>query len=393
MTGTRTVHVVDMVRTPFGRFGGGLAAVRPDDLAAAVLRALVDRYPQVTEQIDDVVLGNVNGAGEDNRNVARMAVLLAGLPVGTPGVTVNRLCGSGLEAVITGYRAIALGEADVVVAGGVESMTRAPWILPKPDRAFPHRDLTAFSSSIGWRLTNPRMPADATVAMGEGAEILADRHGIDRSTQDEFALASHRKAAAAHDTGLFDAELVKGGWELDRDECVRPTTDLTALGRLRPAFRPDGSVTAGNSSPLNDGASAVLLVSGTALTRLALGSQARITATATTALEPRLFGLGPVRATRGALERAGRALGAVDVLELNEAFAAQALACLAELPELDPARVNPHGGAIALGHPLGATGGRLVGAVARGLARSEARLGVATACIGVGQGLAVVLER
>jgi acetyl-CoA acetyltransferase family protein len=387
------VHVVDLARTPFGRFGGGLADVRPDDLAAAVLRALVDRHPQVSEHIDDVILGNVNGAGEDNRNVARMAILLAGLPLRTPGVTVNRLCGSGLEAVIAGYRAIALGEAEIVVAGGVESMTRAPWVLPKPGRAFPHHDLTAHSTSIGWRMVNPRMDPEHTVAMGEGAELLADEYGIDRAAQDAFALASHRKADAAHRRGRFAAELVAGGWSLERDECVRPDGDLAALGRLRPAFREAGSVTAGNSSPLGDGASAVLLAGEPALRRFGLESRARIAASGVSALEPRLFGLGPVEATTTALRRAGRDLREVDLLELNEAFAAQALACLAEWEVVSPERVNPNGGAIAIGHPLGATGARLVGTLAAELAGTGAGLGVATACIGVGQGLAVVLER
>ncbi|WP_431911013.1 thiolase family protein [Amycolatopsis thermoflava] len=387
------MHVVDLVRTPFGRFGGGLADVRPDDLAATVVRALVDRHPHITDHIDDVVLGNVNGAGEDNRNVARMAVLLAGLPQHTPGVTVNRLCGSGLEAVIAGYRAIALGEADVVIAGGVESMTRAPWVLPKPDRAFPHRDLTAYSSTIGWRMSNPRMDRDHTVAMGEGAEILADQYGIDRVTQDRFALESHRKAATAQAAGSFDGELVEGEWELDRDECIRPGTDLIALSRLKPAFRATGTVTAGNSSPINDGASAVLLAGESAAERYGLESRARIVSVGVTALQPRLFGLGPVEATRRALARAGRELHEVEVMELNEAFAAQALACLAELAELDAERINPRGGAIAIGHPLGATGGRLVGSVATELSRRGSGLGVATACIGIGQGLAVVLER
>ncbi len=298
-----------------------------------------------------------------------------------------------MEAVISGYRAIAIGDADVVVAGGVESMTRAPWILPKPDRAFPHRDHVAYSSSIGWRMTNPRMDPTHTIPMGEGAEILADSYGIDRAAQDAFALASHHKAAAAQLRGRFDRELVKGEWDLDRDEGVRSDSDLAALGRLKPAFRSEGTVTAGNSSPINDGASAVLLMSDSALTRFGLDPLARIAASGVTASEPRLFGLGPVEATRRALHRAGRDLRDVDVMELNEAFAAQALACLAELDGLDPDRVNPNGGAIALGHPLGATGARLVGTLAAELADRDAALGVATACIGVGQGLALVLHR
>jgi acetyl-CoA acyltransferase len=387
------VYVVDVGRTPFGKFNGALAGVRPDDLAVAVLRGLADRHSEVAEHIDDVVLGNANGAGEENRNVARMAVLLAGLPLHTPGVTVNRLCGSGLEAVISGYRAIALGDADVIVAGGVESMTRAPFVLPKEDRAFPHHNATLWSTSIGWRMTNPAMDPEWTIAMGEGAEILAERYGIGRADQDDFALASHRKATAAQENGRLARELVDGPWELDRDETTRPNADLDTLARLKPAFRPEGTVTAGNASPLNDGASAVLLVSEDALARFGLQPLARVVATGVTALEPRLFGLGPVEATDRALARIGRGVADVDVLELNEAFAAQALACLAEWKVVDPARVNPNGGGIALGHPLGATGGRLVGTLALELADRGSGLGVATACIGVGQGLAVVLER
>jgi acetyl-CoA acyltransferase len=387
------VYVVDVGRTPFGKFNGALAGVRPDDLAVAVLRGLADRHSEVAEHIDDVVFGNANGAGEENRNVARMAVLLAGLPLHTPGVTVNRLCGSGLEAVISGYRAIGLGDADVIVAGGVESMTRAPFVLPKEDRAFPHHNATLWSTSIGWRMTNPAMDPEWTIAMGEGAEILAERYGIGRADQDDFALASHRKATAAQENGRLARELVDGPWELDRDETTRPNADLDTLARLKPAFRPEGTVTAGNASPLNDGASAVLLVSEDALARFGLQPLARVVATGVTALEPRLFGLGPVEATDRALARIGRGVADVDVLELNEAFAAQALACLAEWKVVDPARVNPNGGGIALGHPLGATGGRLVGTLALELADRGSGLGVATACIGVGQGLAVVLER
>lgn len=385
------VHVVDLARTPFGKFNGGLAGVRPDDLAAAALRGLVDRHPAITEHVDDVVLGNANGAGEENRDVARMAVLLAGLPLHTPGATVNRLCGSGLEAVISGYRAIALGDADVVIAGGVESMTRAPFVLPKEDRAFPHRNPTLFSTSIGWRMVNPAMDPEHTIGMGEGAEILADRYGIGRAEQDAFALASHHKAAAARER--LARELVAGPWALDRDETTRPDASPEALGRLKPAFRPGGSVTAGNASPLNDGAAAVLLTSEAALARFGLEPLARIVATGVTALEPRLFGLGPVEATNRALARVGRDIGDVDVLELNEAFAAQVLACLAEWKTVDLERLNPNGGGIALGHPLGATGGRLVGTLALELADRGRGLGVATACIGVGQGLAVALER
>jgi acetyl-CoA acetyltransferase family protein len=385
-------YVVDLARTPIGRFNGGLAGVRPDDLAAATLAGLLARHPALGGGVDEVYLGNANGAGEENRNVARMAVLLSGLPLTTPGATVNRLCGSGLEAVIQGRRAIAVGDADLVIAGGVESMTRAPWVLPKPDAPFPHVDQTAYSSSIGWRMVNPRMPPEWTIAMGEGAEVLVDRYGLERERQDAFALRSQRRARDAWDRGWFADELVDGPWDLARDESLRPETTLEDLGRLRPAFRPGGSVTAGNSSPINDGAAAVLLASAAGLARLGAAPLARIVSSGATALEPALFGLGPVEASRQALTRAGRSFADVDVVELNEAFAAQALACLDEIKELDEEQVNPNGGAIALGHPLGATGARLVGTLARALHARGGGIGLATACIGVGQGLALVLE-
>ncbi|MEU4576684.1 thiolase family protein [Nonomuraea sp. NPDC023979] len=380
----RTVYVVDAVRTPFGRYGGALSGVRPDDLAAHAVRALAERTGQ--ESADEVVLGNANGAGEENRNVARMAALLAGLPVTTPGVTVNRLCGSGMEAVIQAYRMIALGDASAVIAGGVESMTRAPWVLPKPERAFPAGPQELVSTTLGWRLVNPAMPAEHTVPLGEGAELIADQQGIGRAEQDAFALASHRKAAAAS----FEREIVPIAG-LDRDEGIRDDTSPEALARLKPAFRAGGTVTAGNSSPLSDGAAALLLTDEDGLR----GREplARITATAASALEPRLFGLGPVEATRRALAKAGKDAGDLATAELNEAFAAQALGCLALMPDLDPAIVNPSGGAIALGHPLGASGARVTGAVAHRLAAAGSGTGLATLCIGVGQGLAVVLER
>ncbi|WP_113699578.1 thiolase family protein [Nonomuraea lactucae] len=380
----KDVYIVDSVRTPIGRYGGALSGVRPDDLAAHAIRALAERTG--LERADEVILGNANGAGEDNRNVARMAALLAGLPVTTPGLTVNRLCGSGMEAVIQGYRAIALGDASVVIAGGVESMTRAPWVLPKPDRAFPAGGQELVSTTLGWRLVNPRMPEEHTVALGEGAELIADKHGITRSEQDAFALASHQKAAKAS----FEREIVPVG-EVSRDEGIREDTSMEALARLRPVFRQGGTVTAGNSSPLNDGAAALLLTDEAGLA----GREplARIAATGVSALEPRYFGLGPVEAAKTALDRAGRRFGDLALVELNEAFAAQALGCLAELPDLDPAIVNPYGGAIALGHPLGASGARITGAVAHRLAEAGSGVGLATLCIGVGQGLAVVLER
>ncbi|MGP8298047.1 thiolase family protein [Streptomyces inhibens] len=403
----RDVYIVDAVRTPIGKYGGALSGVRPDDLAAHVVKALVDRAPGLDPaSIDDVHLGNANGAGEENRDVARMAVLLAGLPVTVPGVTVNRLCGSGMEAVIQAARAIALGDASVAVAGGVESMSRAPWVLPKPERAFPAGPQTLHSTTLGWRLTNPKMPDEWTVALGEGAELIADRYGITREQQDAYALTSHEKAARAWKDGAFDAEVVPygdgatvpdGAAEAPpvRDECIREDTSLQALGKLRPVFRKakGGTVTAGNSSPLNDGAAALLLMDERGLRASGCEPLARIRSSAVTGIEPQYFGLGPVQAARRALEKAGRRFDALHTVELNEAFAAQALGCLAGWPDLDPGIVNPYGGAIALGHPLGASGARITGAVAHQLAAAGSGTGLATLCIGVGQGLAVVLER
>ncbi|MEV7416554.1 thiolase family protein [Streptomyces sp. NPDC089919] len=391
----RDVYIVDAVRTPIGKFGGALAGVRPDDLAAHVVRALVDRTPALDPaRIDDVVFGDANGAGEDNRDVARMAVLLAGLPVSVPGVTVNRLCGSGLEAVIQAARAIALGDASVAIAGGVESMTRAPFVLQKPERAFPAGHQQMYSTTLGWRMTNPRMPEEWTVSLGEGAELVADKHGISREAQDAFALESHRKAAAAWSAGLYDREVVPyPDVALERDECIREGSTPEALARLKPAFRPDGTVTAGNASPLNDGAAALLLVDEEGLAATGREPLARIRASAVTGIEPQLFGLGPVEAVQRVLAKAGRGFGDLTTVELNEAFAAQALGCLAEWPELDPALVNPRGGAIAIGHPLGASGARLAGSVAHQLAAAGSGTGLAALCIGVGQGIALVLER
>ncbi|MDN3295839.1 thiolase family protein [Streptomyces ficellus] len=391
----RDVHIVDAVRTPIGKFGGALSSVRPDDLAAHVVKALVDRTPALDPaRIDDVYLGDANGAGEDNRDVARMAVLLAGLPVSVPGVTVNRLCGSGLEAVIQAARAIALGDASVVLAGGVESMSRAPWVLQKPERAFPAGHQQLHSTTLGWRMTNPRMPAEWTVPLGEGAELIADKHAITREQQDAFALTSHRKAADAWAKGLYDGEVVPyPGAELTRDESVRDNTSMEALARLKPSFRADGTVTAGNASPLNDGAAALLLVDEEGLKACGREPLARIRASAVTGIEPQLFGLGPVEAVQRALAKAGRTFADLTTFELNEAFAAQSLGCLAEWPDLDPAVVNPRGGAIAIGHPLGASGARLAGSVAHQLAAAGSGTGLAALCIGVGQGLALVLER
>jgi acetyl-CoA acetyltransferase family protein len=388
------VFVLDAVRTPIGRYGGALAGVRPDDLAATAVSALVARAPGLDPAaIDDVFLGDANAAGEDNRDVARMAALLAGLPPSVPGTTLNRLCGSGLEAVIGASRAIAVGDASICLAGGVESMSRAPWVLLKPEQGYPRGHETLHSTTLGWRMVNPAMPAQWTVPLGEGAEILADKYGIDRQAQDAFALRSHQRAAAAWAAGAFADEVVEvPKVDLASDEGVRPDTSLAALARLRPVFRPDGTVTAGNSSPLNDGAAALLIADEAGARRAGGRPLARIAARAVSAVEPQLFGIGPVVAARTALARAGIGWGDLSVVELNEAFAAQSLACLAEWPELDPEIVNPNGGAIALGHPLGCSGARILGSLAWQLHRRGGGWGLAAICIGVGQGLAVVLE-
>ena len=391
---TNNVYILDAVRTPTGRYGGGLAGVRPDDLAAHVVRELVGRSPDLDPaRIDDVLFGDANGAGEDNRNVARMAVLLAGLPPSVPGATVNRLCGSGMQAVIGASRAIALGDASVCIAGGVESMSRAPWVMTKPAKGYPRGHETLHSTTLGWRLVNPQMPAQWTVALGEGAEILADRYKISREEQDAFALRSHQRADRAWTEGAFADEVsLLPGTDVERDENIRPTTTLEALGKLKPVFRPDGTVTAGNSSPLNDGASALLLADRAGVEAVGRAPLARIVSRAVSAVEPHLFGIGPVAAAREALRRAGLDWSDLDVVELNEAFAAQSLACLAEWPQLDPDIVNPLGGAIALDHALGSSGSRILGSLAWQLHRRGGGLGLAAICIGVGQGLAVVLE-
>jgi acetyl-CoA acetyltransferase family protein len=391
----RDVYVVDAVRTPIGRYGGALSSVRPDDLAAGVLRELLHRSPALDPSlIDDVFFGNANGAGEENRDVARMAVLLAGLPVTVPGTTVNRLCGSGMEAVIQAARAVALGDASVAVAGGVESMSRAPWVLPKPERAFPVGNQQLYSTTLGWRMVNPRMPDAWTIPLGESAELIADKYGITREAQDAFALASHEKAARAWKDGAYDAEVVPvERVDLPRDEGIRDDTSLEALARLKPVFREGGTVTAGNASPLNDGAAALLLVDEAGLAETGREPLARIRASAVTGIEPQYFGLGPVDAIRKALTKAGRTFGDLHTVELNEAYAAQALGCLAALPELDSGILNPRGGAVAIGHPLGASGARITGAVAHQLADAGSGTGLAALCIGVGQGLALILER
>ena len=389
------VFVLDTVRTPVGRHGGALAGVRPDDLAAHVLRALLERNRRLDPaRIDDVFLGNGNGAGEENRNVARMASLLAGLPTSVPGVTVNRLCGSGLEAVIEANRAIALGDASLCIAGGVESMSRAPWVVLKPERPFARGDAAMASTTLGWRLVNPAMPPEWTVSLGEGAEILADKYGIDRGRQDEFALRSHRLAHQGWERGALAEEVAPvEGTGLVRDEGIRPDASLEKLATLRPAFRKDGgTVTAGNASQLSDGAAALLVGGQTAADELGVEPLARIAARAVHAVEPPLYGIAPVEAAASALRRAGIGWGDLAAVELNEAFAAQALACLDSWPELDPEIVNPNGGAIALGHPIGCSGARILGTLARELRRRGGGWGLAAICIGVGQGLAVVLE-
>ncbi|EHY90994.1 thiolase family protein [Saccharomonospora azurea] len=387
------VFVLDAVRTPFGRYGGALSGVRPDDLAAHVLRTLGERHDLDPSEVDEVILGDANGAGEDNRNVARMATLLAGWPTSVPGSTVNRLCGSSLDAAMQASRLVALGDASVVVAGGVESMSRAPWVVPKPEKAFPSGNATLHSTALGWRMVNPRMPEQWTVSLGEGTELLAQRYGIGRDEQDEFALRSHRAAASAWDAGFYDDHVIPvEGTDLRRDEGIRPDTSPEKLAKLKPAFRQDGTVTAGNASPLSDGASAVLLADSDGADRIGATPMARIAGRGAAGVDPDVFGIGPVKAAEIALKRAGIGWGDLAAVELNEAFAAQSLACLADWRELDPAIVNVHGGAIAIGHPLGASGGRILGTLAHALRRRGGGWGLAAICIGVGQGLAVVLE-
>ncbi|HLL52082.1 MAG TPA: thiolase family protein [Myxococcaceae bacterium] len=393
--------IVDAVRTPIGKHKGALKDVRPDDLAAGVLRALLARNGVPAERIDEVYLGCANQAGEDNRNVARMAVLLAGFPQSVPAATVNRLCGSGLEAVAQGCRMIRLGEADIVLAGGVESMTRAPWSMPKPPDGFPTGKWELYDTSLGWRYPNPKLAAQFPLEqMGETAENVAEQWKISREDQDAFALGSHQRALAAQKAGRFEAELVpveiaqkKGGpIVVSADEGPRADTTLEKLGSLRPVFREGGSVTAGNSSTLNDGASAVLLMSDRALKEFGKEPLARFAAAGTAGVDPRLMGVGPVPASRKALSRLGWTADTLDLIELNEAFAAQSLACVRDL-ELDPAKVNVNGGGIALGHPLGSSGSRILGTLLHELKRRNGKRGLATMCIGVGQGIALAVER
>ncbi|MGW8356243.1 thiolase family protein [Streptomyces wedmorensis] len=390
-------YVYAAARTPFGRFSGALAGVRPDDLAAVAVNGVLSKVPALDPGgIDDVIWGNANGAGEDNRNVGRMAVLLAGLPTSVPATTVNRLCGSSLDASIIASRAIESGDVDIVLTGGVESMTRAPWVLPKPERAHPVGDVTAVSTTLGWRLVNERMPKEWTVSLGEANEQLADRFRIPRRRQDEFAVRSHLLADAAWLDGFYKDLVVPvavGGKSdtLIRDEGIRPASTVEGLAGLKPSFRCDGAITAGNASPLSDGASAVLLGSGAAAGRIGADPLARIAGRGVFALDPQAFGFAPVEAANRALKNAGITWSDVSAVELNEAFAVQALACL-DAWEVDPSIVNTKGGAIALGHPLGASGGRLLGTLAHRLKESGERWGVAAICIGVGQALAVVLE-
>lgn len=392
--------MVDAVRTPMGRFGGALASVRPDDLAAHAIKALVERTGVPGDSVDDVVWGAANQAGEDNRNVARMALLLAGLPVEVPGVTVNRLCGSGLEAVNGAYREIRSEEAEIAIAGGSESMTRAPFVMAKATQAF-DRTPEIYDTSIGWRFVNPRLRERyGADPMGATAEINGRDYQISREEQDGFALESHRRAVAARDEGRFDAEIVavevpqkKGDpVVLERDEPPRPDSSLEKLARLKPAFEESGTVTAGNSSGLNDGAAALLIASEAAVREHGWDPLARIVTSAVAGVEPRRMGIGPVFATRKALKRAGLTLDDIDLIELNEAFAAQSLACIKELG-LDRAKVNVNGGAIALGHPLGCSGARILTSLVHEMQRRGSRYGLATMCIGVGQGIATIVER
>jgi len=397
---SREPYIIDAVRTPIGRHGGALASVRPDDLAACAVGALITRTGIDPASIDDVILGCANQAGEDNRNVARMAALLAGLPVEVPGQTVNRLCGSGLQAVASAAQAIRAGEGSVFIAGGVESMTRAPWVTLKPDEAFTRSAPPIADSTIGWRFVNSSMKPEWTISLGETAEEVADLYNVDRSAQDAFALESQRRAAAAIAEGRFASEIVpvvvkdKRGRSTTvmADEHPRPDVSLESLGAMKPAFRKGGTVTAGSSSGINDGASALLIMSAEEAKTRGLRPLARIVTTAVAGVAPELMGIGPVPAIRKALDRAGLEVGEIDLFEINEAFAAQAVACVRELG-LDPARVNVNGGGIALGHPLGASGARIMTTLVHEMDRRQSRYGIAAMCIGVGQGIATIVER
>ena len=395
---SREVWVVDAARTPIGRLGGALATVRPDDLAAIAVRAVVERTGIAPAIVEDVYFGAANQSGEDNRNVARMAVLLANLPLSVPGTTVNRLCGSSLQAINSAAQAIAFGEGDVMIAGGVESMTRAPYVLPKSGAAF-GRGQQLFDTVLGWRMINPKMPREHTVSLGETAENVAREYGITREEQDRFAFESQMKCTAAMQRNAFAGELVAVPIEgsspptsVTSDEHPRPETTMERLAKLQPAFQRDGTVTAGNSSGLNDGAAALLLCEAQTARRLGLRPMARIVASACVGVAPDVMGLGPIPATRKALAHARLAVEQLDLIEINEAFASQAVACMRELG-LDPGKTNVNGGAIALGHPLGASGARIATTLLHEMARRKARFGLATMCIGVGQGIATVFER
>lgn len=391
----REVWVLDALRTPIARYNGALADVRPDDLAAHVVRSVAERARVPFDRIDDVYFGAANQSGEDNRNVARMAALLAGLPVEVPGVTMNRLCGSSLQAINSAAASIAAGECDVVIAGGVESMTRAPYVMTKSERAF-GRTQELFDTVLGWRMVNPKMPREWTISLGETAEKVARDYGVTREMQDAFALASQQRAGAALQSGRFEDEIVavplQKSDRFDRDEHPRPTTTIDVLRALKPAFTADGTVTAGNSSGINDGAAALLLADAQTARDLGIAPLARIVSYASAGVPPDVMGIGPVPATRKALRLAGLHASDLDLVELNEAFAAQAVACVAEIG-LDAARVNVNGGAIALGHPLGASGARIATTLLHELRRRGGRYGLASMCIGVGQGIATIFER
>lgn len=384
--------VYDAVRTPFGRAGGALSGVRPDDLAAIVMASMIQRSGLDPARIDDVIFGDANQAGEDNRNVARLSALLAGFPSSVTGSTVNRLCASSLEAVIQGSRAIEAGDAEIILAGGVESMSRAPYVVEKSPKAWPATgNQSLWNTSIGWRMTNPALPKLWTASNGEAAELIARTWGVSREAQDAFSVQSHRLAADAWASGVYDKEIVQvPGSELLRDEGIRDDTSIEKLAGLKPLFAADGTVTAGNSSSINDGASAVLIAKAGVLPGEAL---ARIAGRAAHGVDPQDFPIAPIESANKALARAGRRWDEVDFVELNEAFASQSLACLKGWPELDPNRLNIHGGALAIGHPLGASGGRIIGHAAHELQRRGRGIAVVAICIGVGQGLAVVLER
>lgn len=387
-----STYIYDAVRTRFGRAGGALARVRPDDLAAVVMRSTVDRMELDPSRVDDVIFGDANQAGEDNRNVARFGALLAGFPTTVTGVTVNRLCASSVEAVVQGARAIEAGDASIILAGGVESMSRAPYVLAKANKPYPAvGNETLWNTAIGWRMVNPQLPTGWTISNGEAAEKTAREWGISREQQDAFAVRSHRLAAQAWAAGVYDNEVVAvPGVDMVRDESIRDDSSIEKLAGLKPLFASDGTVTAANSSPINDGASTVLLGADGAIDAEPL---AVITGRAAHGVDPDQFPTAPIEAANKALARAGRTWADVDFVELNEAFASQALACIAGWPDLDPEKVNVHGGALAIGHPLGASGGRIIGHAAHELKRRGTGVAVVAICIGVGQGLAVVLER